>query len=170
MRCDPEALKPENLTIDDKMHSPVTQGTNRQIRLPVEVELPKDSLYTLNPPTEDDTSCGCVLQLTATCNWVNKKANHNYGAIIPLVFYMPFKCRYDIYSSGDISFVRLAVQSTTPLPVLLRDMKVKQTTLLKSVTSRDQLECTLHPGDMRTLLYQVCIAVVARLRVLLLGI
>lgn len=139
------------------MHSPVTQGTKGVIRLPVDIELPQDSLYTLNPPTEDDTSCGCVLQLTATCNWVNKKAQHNYGAVIPLVFYMPFKCKYNLYSSGEISFVRLTLQSTAPLPILLRDMKIKQTNLLKPVTTRDQLECTLHPGDMRTLLYQVCV-------------
>ena len=164
MRCDPEALKPENLAIDNKIHSPVAQGKNRPVGLSVDVELPKDSLYTLNPPTEEDSSCGCVLQLTATCNWVNKKAHHNYGAFIPLVFYMPFKCKYDIYASGDISFVRLTIQSTAPLPIRISDMKIKQTTLLKPVATRDQLECTLHPGDMRILLYQVCIVLVAWIR------
>ena len=138
------------------MHSPVSSG-NIVGRIPSEVELPNDSLYTLNPPHEDGLSCGCVLQLTATCKWVNKKARHDYGAVIPLVFYMPFQCKYDIYSSGDLSFVKLTVQSTAPLPIVLRDMKVKQSSLLKSLMTKEQLHCLIHPGETRTLLYQVSI-------------
>ena len=139
------------------MHSPVKNGNNILGRVPTEVELPHDSLYTLNPPPGDVVSCGCVLQLTATCKWVNKKAHHDYGAVIPLVFYMPFQCKYDIYSSGDLSFVKLTVQSTAPLPIVLRDMKVKQTSLLKSLMAREHLHCLIHPGETRTLLYQVSI-------------
>ena len=82
---------------------------------------------------------------------------------------MPFKCKYDLYSSGEISFVRLTLQSTAPLPILLRDIEIKQTNFTLNVTTRDQLECILHPGDMRTLLYQVCV-VRSRIRVLLHGI
>ncbi|KAI6654933.1 Trafficking protein particle complex subunit 10 [Oopsacas minuta] len=156
VRCDPEALKPENILAESKMHSSISEGDNTMIRrVPIDVELPKDSLYTLNSSPGDDTSCGCVLQLTATCNWVNKKAHHNYGAVIPLAFYLPFKCKYDLFSSGDVSFVKLTLQSTTPLPILLRDMKVKQTSVLKSLMTCDQLESLLHPGDVMTLLYQV---------------
>ena len=157
MRCDPEALKPENLEAEAKMHSPVRSGNVFLGRIPTDVELPKDSLYTLNPPPGGGVSCGCVLQLTATCKWVNKKAQHDYGAVIPLVFYMPFQCKYDVYSSGDLSFVKLTVQSTAPLPIGLKDMKVKQTSLLKSLMTKEQLNCLIHPGETRILLYQVSV-------------
>ena len=157
VQCDPEALKMEGSSVS--LMSPVRGGQTIELaslrtRLPSDVELPKDSLYTLNPASEEESSCGCVLQLTARCNWISKTTHHDYGAVIPLVFYMPFQCKYALHSSGDISFVKLTVQSTAPLPILLRDMKVKQTNLLKSLSSA-QIQCQLNPGDTRVLLYQV---------------